>query len=100
MDTILSLIIQFISGAVGGNIAGAAKKVSLGAQGNSLVGGVGGVLLSQAMNYLSNGGVDAIANSHIVQQVLGSGGGGLILTAIIGAIKSVLNNNNNTTTRI
>jgi uncharacterized membrane protein YeaQ/YmgE (transglycosylase-associated protein family) len=42
---IASLIIQLISGAVGGNVAGAAmKESSLGTLGNSIAGIVGGGL--------------------------------------------------------
>ena len=50
---VIALIVQLISGAVGGNIAGAAlKNVSLGPVGNSIVGilggGLGGQILSMA----------------------------------------------------
>ena len=48
---IVTLLVQLISGAVGGNIAGSLlKKLSLGPVGNSIVGvlggGLGGVLLN------------------------------------------------------
>ena len=42
--TLINLIIQLISGAVGGNIAGVAlKDYSLGTLGNSIAGVVGGL---------------------------------------------------------
>ena len=41
-----SLIIQLVSGAVGGNIGGALhKNVSLGTTGNSIAGIIGGIVL-------------------------------------------------------
>ena len=51
---IASLIIEAVSGAVGGNVAGAAlKEKSLGAIGNSIAGivggGVGGTILQTVM---------------------------------------------------
>jgi hypothetical protein len=71
---ITSLIIQLISGAVGGNVAGAAmKESSLGTLGNSIAGIVGG------------GGLDL---QSILANVAGGGVGGAILMAIIGIIKN------------
>ena len=44
MDTIVNLIIQLISGVVGGNAAGAAlKDYNLGNLGNTIAGAIGGV---------------------------------------------------------
>jgi uncharacterized membrane protein YeaQ/YmgE (transglycosylase-associated protein family) len=67
---IISLIIQAISGAVGGNVAGAAmKENSLGTLGNSIAGIVGGGL-----------------GGTILQMVMGTaaaGGGGLDLQSIL-----------------
>ena len=56
--TLINLIIQLISGAVGGNVAGAAlKDYSLGTLGNSIAGivggGVGGWILSAVMPALA-----------------------------------------------
>ena len=45
---IVSLIIQLVLGAVGGNAGGAVvKNASLGTTGNSIVGAIGGVVLGQ-----------------------------------------------------
>jgi uncharacterized membrane protein YeaQ/YmgE (transglycosylase-associated protein family) len=67
---ITSLIVEAVSGAVGGNIAGAAMKdKSLGAVGNSLAGIVGGGL-----------------GGTILQTVMGSaaaGGGGMDMQSIL-----------------
>jgi len=58
---ITSLLIQLVSGAAGGNIAGAAmKKSSLGTVGNSIVG------------------------------ILGGGVGGAVLLAIVGAVRGAM----------
>src|SRR4029453_2372999 len=58
---IISLIIKAISGAVGGNVAGAAmKENSLGTVGNSIAGivggGLGGTLLQMVMGSAATGG--------------------------------------------
>src|SRR5262245_27862884 len=54
---ITTLLIQLVSGAVGGNAAGAAmKKFSLGTVGNSIVGILGGGLGGQILGALGMGG--------------------------------------------
>jgi len=87
MEALVPIIIQLVSGAVGGNIAGAAKNLSLGTAGNTVAGGIGGVLLSQLLPLLSNGGLDSVLNG-VVGHIAGGGIGGLVLTAIIGLIKN------------
>ncbi len=55
--TIINLIIQLVSGAVGGNIAGGLmKSLSLGPVGNSIAGIVGGGLGGQILSMLMQGG--------------------------------------------
>ena len=88
----LALIIQLISGVVGGNVAGAAlKEKSLGMLGNSLAGLVGGGLGGQILQALL--GVGAAAGGSgldlgaIVSQVAGGGVGGAVLMAIVGMLK-------------
>lgn len=54
---IIGLIIQLISGAVGGNIAGAAmKQYNLGTIGNSIAGLIGGGVGAQIIGALGGGG--------------------------------------------
>ena len=54
---IIGLIIQLISGAVGGNIAGAAmKQYNLGTIGNSIAGLIGGGVGAQIIGALLGGG--------------------------------------------
>ena len=88
---IISLIIQVISGAVGGNVAGAAmKENSLGTLGNSIAGvvggGLGGTILQMVMGTAAAGG--GLDLQSILANVAGGGVGGAILMAIIGIIKN------------
>ncbi len=89
---IVSLIIQLISGAVGGNVAGAAmKENSLGTLGNSIAGiiggGLGGTLLQAVLGGAAAGG-GSLDLTTILSNVAGGGVGGAILMAIIGIIKN------------
>jgi uncharacterized membrane protein YeaQ/YmgE (transglycosylase-associated protein family) len=88
---IISLIIQAISGAVGGNMAGAAmKENSLGTLGNSIAGivggGLGGTILQMVMGTAAAGG--GLDLQSILANVAGGGVGGAILMAIVGIIKN------------
>lgn len=87
----LGLIIQLISGAVGGNVAGKfMKNFSLGTLGNSIAGilggGLGGQLLSM-LNLNTGGGMDI---AGIVGSIAGGGVGGGVLMAIIGFVKKLI----------
>ncbi|WP_332717634.1 hypothetical protein [Pelagibacterium mangrovi] len=93
MEAIVSIIIQLVAGAIGGNgIGAAAKNLSLGATGNTIagaIGGVGGAWLASLIPGLADilsgvGGMDA--GALVGQGVSGLAGGG-ILTAIAAAVK-------------
>jgi uncharacterized membrane protein YeaQ/YmgE (transglycosylase-associated protein family) len=91
---IVGLLIQLISGAAGGNIAGTIlKKFSLGPVGNSIVGILGGGLGGQLLGMLGAGtGAAAAAASgldigSIVSSLAGGGVGGGVLMAIVGFIR-------------
>lgn len=88
MEALLPIIIQLVSGAAGGNVAGALlKNISLGPVGNSIAGVVGGGIGGQLLSFVGAGGLDGIAGS------LASGGvGGAVVMAIIGAIKKATSN--------
>jgi len=92
--TIVGLIIQLASGAVGGNIAGALlKKFSLGTLGNSIVGILGGGLGGQILAAVGLGGGgtgDGTTVASIVSSILGGGVGGGVLMAIIGLIRKAM----------
>lgn len=88
----LALIIQIISGALGGVGAGKVMpKFSLGTIGNVIAGLVGGGLGGQVLGMLgiatSTGGTDI---ASIVGSLASGGVGGGILMAIIGIIKKAL----------
>lgn len=89
MEAIIPLIIQLISGGIGGNIAGIAKRLSLGSAGNSIVGAIGGLLAGQGMTHMISGATEAGMGGYIGQAV-GSGVAGIVLTAIIGFIRNLL----------
>ena len=88
MESLLPIIIQLVSGAAGGNIAGALmKNLSLGTAGNSIAGIVGGGIGGQLLSMIGAGGLDGIVGS------LASGGvGGAVVMAIVGVIKKAMAN--------
>ncbi len=97
MEEYLPLIIQLISGAVGGNVAGKLmKESSLGTLGNSLAGILGGGLGGQVLSMLGLGGAAAAEAStgmdlsSIVGSVAGGGVGGGVVMAVIGMIKKAM----------
>jgi uncharacterized membrane protein YeaQ/YmgE (transglycosylase-associated protein family) len=90
---IVGLIIQLVSGAVGGNIAGAfMKDKSLGTLWNSVAGivggGVGGVLVNAVVPALTSGG--SLDIGAILGDVVGGGVGGAILMIVVALIKDAL----------
>jgi uncharacterized membrane protein YeaQ/YmgE (transglycosylase-associated protein family) len=93
-EKMVNLLIQLVSGAVGGNGAGALmKKLSLGTIGNSIVGILGGGLGGQLLGLLGLAPAAAGGNldlNNIIASVLSGGVGGGVLLAIIGAIKKAI----------
>jgi uncharacterized membrane protein YeaQ/YmgE (transglycosylase-associated protein family) len=92
MENLLPLIIQLVSGAVGGNVAGSLmEKFSMGTIGNSIVGIFGGGLGGQLLGLLGietgSGGMDI---AGIAGSIASGGAGGGALMAIIGVIKNAL----------
>jgi hypothetical protein len=97
---IVAIIIQLISGALGGNIAGKLlKNLDLGTAGNSIAGILGGGLGGQILSALGLFGGAAAANgaaaggldlASIIGSVASGGVGGGVLMAIIGLIKSMM----------
>jgi uncharacterized membrane protein YeaQ/YmgE (transglycosylase-associated protein family) len=90
---IISLIISLLTGAVGGNLAGALlKQFSLGTLGNSLCGILGGGLGGSLLQMLGlaaapSGGFDI---SSILGSVASGGVGGGLVMFIVGLIKNAL----------
>lgn len=92
MENIVPWIISLVSGAVGGNAAGALmKEKSLGTVGNSLAGilggGIGGFVLQLMGLFKNAGGLDI---GSILSSVASGGIGGGALMAIIAAVKGMM----------
>lgn len=91
-----SLLVQLVSGGVGGNIVGSLlKQVNLGPVGNTIVGVIGGLLGGQLGGMLgapgpaaTTGGLDM---ATLIPGVLGGGGGGAVLTAVVGFARQAMN---------
>ncbi|WP_296312977.1 hypothetical protein [Winogradskyella sp. UBA3174] len=97
MEEYLPLIIQLISGAGGGIVAGKLMKgSSLGTLWNSVAGIVGGGLGGQVLGMLGLGGAAAAEAStgmdltSILSSVAGGGVGGGIVMVVIGMIKKAM----------
>lgn len=91
MTNAIAIIIQLLSGALGGYGAGSfLKKLSLGKTWDSIIGIIGGGLGGQILGALGvaagSGGVDI---GSIIGSILGGGVGGGALLAIIGLIKKL-----------
>jgi len=88
--SLVPLLIQLVSGAVGGNLAGSVmKNSSLGTLWNSVLGIVGGGLGGQLLGLIGiaaapSGSLDL---GSIIGSIAGGGVGGGVLMAIVGAIK-------------
>jgi len=92
MENLIPLIIQLVSGAVGGNAAGSIlKKLSLGKIWNSVLGIIGGGLGGQLLGLLGLGIGGGTADLNgIIGNIIGGGVGGGALLAIVGFVKKLL----------
>jgi len=80
---LMTLLVELVSGAVGGNVSGALNKAkSMGPTLNSVVGAIGGVIFGQG---LSAAGV--LENLGMGGDAIGSAVGGLVVTLIAGFFK-------------
>lgn len=112
METLVPILVQLITGAVGGGVLGQLlKNVSLGTTGNVIAGAVGGVggtwlasmipgldgLVAGAASMAADGGAEAMGGLDM-SALLGQGATGLVggglLTAIAGAAKNMMGGNN------
>ncbi|MFL1416000.1 hypothetical protein ACI77M_07200 [Pseudomonas fildesensis] len=88
MEILINLLIQIISGAVGGNLAGMTKQ-SLGTGINTFLGGVGGLVLGQIVSALTGTyGGEALDVAAVGSNIVSGGVGGLVLAWVAGFIKS------------
>ena len=87
------LIISLISGAVGGNVAGSVMKSGHGMAGRSIIGIIGGLLLSIVAGKLGIAGIadpfagGGLNTSTIVGNLVSGVLGGGVLTGILGMLK-------------
>ena len=91
---LISLIIEAVSGAVGGNIAGEAmKENSLGTLGNSIAGivggGLGGTLLQSVLGGAAADG-GSLDMTTMLSNVAGGGVSGAVLMGFIGLVKNAI----------
>jgi len=90
----LPLIIQLVSGAAGGNLAGNLMKgSSLGTLGNSIAGIAGGGIGGTLLGMLGMSGGDPAAGldiANILSSVAGGGVGGGVVMAVIGMIRKAM----------
>jgi uncharacterized membrane protein YeaQ/YmgE (transglycosylase-associated protein family) len=91
MGTIVNIVIQLVSGGLGGLGAGKLlKKLSLGNVGDIIAGIVGGVGGGQLLNLLGVGGAGGLDIASILTSILGGGIGGGALMAIASAVKGLI----------
>lgn len=86
---IVNLLVQLISGAIGGHVAGMDKH-GMGPVLDSVLGGVGGIILGQVLVAMTADGAAALSIASIATSIIGGGAGGAILTVVAGFIKSRL----------
>jgi hypothetical protein len=94
-SSLVSLIIQLISGAAGsGLLTKIASQFNLGPIGNLITGAIGGVGGGNILGSLLGGGAAAATSGgdlgSILAQVVGGGVGGPIVTAIVALIRNAL----------
>lgn len=87
-----SLLIQVVSGAIGGNAANAAKDTGLGTLGNTIAGalggGVGGQLLSSLLGLGTVAAGSGLDIGAIVSGFATGGVSGAVLALLAGIVKS------------
>ena len=90
---IVSVVVQLVSGVVGGNIGGMLlKRYSLGMAFNSVAGLTGGVLGGQLLGMPTSGGEAAAATgvSAILSNIASSGVGGLVVMLVVALLKAMV----------
>ncbi|WP_407664051.1 hypothetical protein [Microvirga alba] len=95
---LINLILQVLSGAVGGNIVGkASDRLDLGPLGNSIAGALGGVGGGQLLNMMLGAGAGTAATTMsgmdigaIISQIAGGGVSGAVLTLVVGLIRQAM----------
>jgi hypothetical protein len=95
-NLLIELVVQVVTGIIGGLGVGAAvKQAAMATLPKILSGGIGGIAGGQILDRLvSSGAVDAAAGAASSgvgwQDAVGGVGGGAILTAIVGAVMGAM----------
>lgn len=93
---VIGIVGNLISGAIGGNLSGAAlKQMTLGTVGNTIAGAVGGVAgnyILQILGILSTAGLADMSIESMAAQGGSAAIIGAIVTAISGFVKSKIDN--------
>lgn len=91
---VIGLLVNVVSGAVGGNISGAAlKEKSLGAIGNTVAGAIGGTAgayILKAVDVLSSAGLADMSVSAMATEAGAAAVFGAIVTAVVGYVKGMM----------
>lgn len=91
MENLLPIIIQVVTGIIGGNaVSGGLKQTALNAVGRTIAGAVGGVGGSAILAMLGGGGIEGALGALAGSAVSGAVGGGIVsggLGAILGMLK-------------
>src|SRR5262249_16540255 len=91
LGTVINLVLQIFSGALGGHLAAAAKSNDLSKLVRTLVGAVGGVVGGQVLGMfmpLLAKTADSPTTAAAIGQVITGGVAGAIFTATLGAIRN------------
>jgi hypothetical protein len=92
-NVLLQLVVQIITGVIGGQAVGAAMKNAAMTQlPKILAGGIGGIAGGQILTSLVGGADPATAGAlaGTLGDAIGGVGGGAILTAIVGAVMNAM----------
>ncbi|HWV19945.1 MAG TPA: hypothetical protein VN036_02855 [Devosia sp.] len=99
MEVLVPILVQLIGGGAGGNVIGQlAKNLSLGTSGNTIVGAIGGLVVTWLAGRIP--GLDTLVGAAAgtggmdLGALAGQGAAGLVgggaLTAIVGIVKSAM----------
>jgi hypothetical protein len=99
MEAILPIIIQIVTGIIGGQAVGAAvKQAAMGQLPKIISGALGGVGGAAILGSLLGGGavdpaaaMGGLGGALNLENIVGGAGGGAILTGIVGAVMNAMN---------
>jgi hypothetical protein len=89
--SIVGLLIQIVSGIVGGNVlANAMSRYDLGRVGNIVVGALGGLAGGQVLGGILGNPGGSLDLGSLLTQIIGGGAGGAILTAMVALVANAM----------